>query len=127
MSNKNRARDWLNQALNDYDYATEGIKQGFYSQVCFLAQQVGEKAIKAIAFNREYEIRGHSITKIAKAVGFNSTVETAAKRLDLFYISARYPDAFPEGAPFEFFSLEQAQGALVDAKLILDLAHEEFS
>jgi hypothetical protein len=35
-----------------------------------------------------------------------------ARRLDAFYISARYPDAFAEGAPFEFFDEEQAKGTL---------------
>jgi HEPN domain-containing protein len=127
VSNKNRAQDWFNQAENDYQYAQEGFKKAFYSQVCFQAQQVGEKAIKAVAFNRDYEVRGHSITKIAKIIGFNSVIEDAAKRLDLFYISARYPDAFPEGAPFEFFSKGQAQEALDDAKLLLDKAEKEFA
>jgi len=36
----------------------------------------------------------------------------------VYYISARYPDALPEGAPFEFFEVEQASKAISDAKII---------
>jgi len=119
MSNKKRAIDWLKQAQNDYKYANQGLAGGYYSQVCFISQQSAEKAIKAIAYYHEYQIKGHSIAKIAKSIGINSEIESAGKRLDLYYISARYPDALPEGAPFEFFSKEQAKAALDDAELIL--------
>jgi len=39
-------------------------------------------------------------------------MEKIAKELDLYYISGRYPDAFPAGAPFEMFTSEQAERAL---------------
>jgi len=118
MNHKKRAKDWLNQALNDLKWAEESLKQGFFSQTCFISQQVGEKAIKAIAYHLEYDVRGHSIAKIAQAIGINSEVEKAGKSLDVYYISARYPDALPEGAPFEFFEVEQASKAISDAKII---------
>ncbi|MDH4466686.1 MAG: HEPN domain-containing protein [Bacteriovoracaceae bacterium] len=125
MSNKKRAKDWLNQAINDLRYAKEGIKTQFYSQVCFMSQQAAVKAIKSIAYHKEYDIKGHSIAKIAKAIGLNSEVEEAGKRLDIYYISSRYPDALPEGAPFEFFSLEQAKNAAIDAEIIIQKAKME--
>jgi HEPN domain-containing protein len=61
MSNKKRARDWLNQSINDLKWARESLKQGFYSQTCFISQQAAEKAIKAIVYHQEYDTRGHSI------------------------------------------------------------------
>ncbi len=125
MSNKRRAKDWLNQAKNDFLWAQDGVGKGFYSQVCFISQQAAEKAIKAIAYHKEFEVKGHSITKIARAIGINSSVEEAGKRLDIYYISSRYPDALPEGAPFEFFSAEQANKALEDAHLIIQKAAAE--
>lgn len=48
----------------------------------------------------------------------NGELEKLAKELDLFYISGRYPDAFPAGAPFELFTSEQAEGALRSAERI---------
>lgn len=125
MSSKKRAKDWLNQAKNDLKWANESLKLGFYSQTCFISQQAGEKAIKSIAYFQEYDVRGHSIAKIAQAIGINSEVEKAGKSLDVFYISARYPDALPDGAPFEFFEHEQASKALKDATIIIQKAETE--
>lgn len=127
MGNKKRARDWLRQAENDYEWAQDGLGKGFYSQVCFISQQAAEKAIKSIAYHKEFEVRGHSIAKIAKAIGINSSVEEAGRRLDIYYISSRYPDALPEGAPFEFFSIEEAKKALGDAKIIILKAAQELA
>jgi len=42
-----------------------------------------------------------------------------AKRLDLYYISARYPDAFPSGAPFEYFTRDQGEEAVSFAERII--------
>ncbi len=42
-----------------------------------------------------------------------------AKRLDLYYISARYPDAFPSGAPFEYFTRDQAEEAVQYAEALV--------
>jgi HEPN domain-containing protein len=116
---RGRALDWLNQAKNDYNWAYEGISLGYYSQVCFMAQQAGGKAIRSIAYFQGKDVRGHSITKIAQALAYNGEIEQAGKMLDLFYISARYPDALPAGAPFEFFTKEQAEEALEKANLII--------
>lgn len=126
MSQKRRAQDWLNQAKNDLLWAKQGIASGFYSQVCFLSQQAAEKAIKAIAYYQEYEVRSHSIVMIAKKLGVNSDVMEAGRQLDIYYISSRYPDAFPEGAPFEIFSEHQAHEAVRNAQVIIDRAEQEF-
>ncbi|MBL6990498.1 MAG: HEPN domain-containing protein [Bacteriovoracaceae bacterium] len=122
---KKRANDWLHQAQNDLLWAKEGINSGFYSQVCFMCQQAAEKAIKSIAYFKEYEIRGHSIAMIAKSIGANDTVENAGRNLDLYYISSRYPDALPDGAPCDLFTKEQAQEALKFAQIIIDRAFDE--
>ena len=123
---KNRSMDWLNQAKNDLDWAKDSSKAGHYAQSCFVAQQVGEKALKAIAYFRGAVIvQGHSITKIAKDLGINGKVESAAKKLDLYYITARYPDAFPMGYPSEFISEEQSIEAIQLAKNVLEAASKE--
>lgn len=45
------------------------------------------------------------------------------KELDLYCISGRYPDAFPAGAPFEMFTREQAERALVTAERLYVLVN----
>lgn len=125
MSTKSRAIDWLKQAQNDLSWSKLGLENKFYSQSCFTAQQAGEKAIKSIAYYLEYEVRGHSITKITQALKINGEIEEAGKFLDLFYISARYPDALPGGAPFEVLTKGQAELAIKSAELILQRATAE--
>ena len=43
MTSTNRSQDWLLQAQNDCQFAEASIKLGFYSQVCFIAQQAVKK------------------------------------------------------------------------------------
>lgn len=119
----NRWNDWLRQAEDDLLWAKDTLEKKRYAQACFTAQQVGEKAIKALALHLGYDsIRSHSIREIAEALEINGDIANMAKRLDLYYISARYPDAFPSGAPFEYFTPDQAEEAVFFAeKLVVDV------
>lgn len=87
---------------------------GFFAQACFLCQQAGEKALKALA-SGVAQVCSHSIRRIALDLGIDGEVEEAGCDLDVYYIAARYPDGLPEGAPFQAFSLRQAQNALTSA------------
>jgi HEPN domain-containing protein len=113
----NRYQDWLRQAQNDLEWAAHSFDGGFYSQTCFISQQAGEKALKAYCHFKGLDtIRTHSLYLIIKELGENGILEENAKQLDLYYISARYPDAFPAGAPFEMLTQEQAESALKAAR-----------
>jgi len=119
---ENRALDWLRQAQNDLLWAKDTLSSERYAQACFAAQQVAEKALKAVALFRGYtQVRSHSILEIAKELKINSDIENMGKRLDLYYISSRYPDAFPAGAPFEYFTEDQADEAVGFAEKIVNI------
>ena len=46
--------------------------------------------MKALALHRGNDrVKSHSVTEIAKALGVNGELERMAKRLDLYFISAR--------------------------------------
>jgi HEPN domain-containing protein len=91
-----------------------------------VAQQCAEKALKAVALARGFDrVKSHSILDIARALGINGEIEKAAKRLDLYYMTARYPDALPAGAPFDYFTSEQAEEAVALAGLVLKRARAE--
>ena len=124
--NMNRAKDWFSQAENDYLWAKDTLKSGRYAQACFVAQQVSEKALKALALMKGYDsVRSHSLLKITKAMGINGEMAKMAMRLDQYYISARYPDAYIEGAPFEYFTDEQADEAVRFSGRFLDIIRKE--
>ena len=118
---KDRSLDWLRQAENDLGWARDTLGDKRWSQVCYVAQHVGEKALKALAIKRGAEqVRSHSIVDIAKALGENGDIEKSGRRLDQYYMTTRYPDSLPSGAPFEFFDKEQAIEAIGYASSILD-------
>jgi len=115
-----RSIDWLRQAENDLEWAEDTFNDARWSQVCYVAQQVGEKALKALAIKRgASQVRSHSIVDIAKGLKENGEIEKAGKRLDQYYMTTRYPDSLPSGAPFEFFDEDQATEALNFAKTIV--------
>ncbi len=123
----NRAKDWMKQARDDGLWAQDTLEAGRYAQACFVAQQVAEKALKALALHKGYDsVRSHSVLKICDALDLNGELRQMAKRLDQYYISSRYPDAYIEGAPFEFFTREQAVEAVGYASKILDIIEGEF-
>lgn len=110
----------MRQAEDDLLWAKNTLEMERYAQACFTAQQVGEKALKSLALNLGYDsIRSHSLREIAEALEINGDIADMAKRLDLYYISARYPDAFPSGAPFEYFTRVQAEEAVSFAEKIV--------
>lgn len=119
---RNRSSDWFSQAKNDLLWARDTLDAGRFAQACFAAQQVAEKAVKAYALYLGYdEIRSHSILEITRALEVDGEIEMIARRLDQYYITTRYPDAFPAGAPFEFFTSDQAQEAIGFASRIVVL------
>jgi len=113
---QNRAHDWLKQAENDFKWAQDSLKNKYYSQACFIAQQVGEKALKALAYYRSFDlIKTHSISEIAKSLALPDDIILRGKKLYIYYISTRYPDAFPSGAPYEYFTEDQATEPIYNA------------
>jgi len=49
---REEARRWLAQAENDLAFTEHSIRGGFHAQACFSAQQVAEKAVKAVHYLR---------------------------------------------------------------------------
>lgn len=122
----NRARDWLDQAKDDLRWGCASKDSGFYSQTCFIAQQVAEKSLKALAYFRGAAfVRGHSVLVVCRELEINGELEEAAQRLDQYYIPTRYPDAQPAGAPFRFFTAAQAGEALELAGRFVEKAESE--
>lgn len=121
-----RGEKWLRQALDDLEWLADSLAGKHFAQSWFVAQQVAEKALKAIAYSRGTEIiKTHSILALAKALKVNGEIEKAAQVLDQYYMTTRYPDALPDGYPGEFFTPEQASEAMRLATLVLARAQEE--
>ena len=121
------ATRWILQAENDLAFAQLGLREGYYSQACFMSQQAAEKALKSLAYGRgDRFVIGHSLQELLNGlVGTYREMESlreAACRLDQYYVPTRYPDALPGGLPFETYTIGQAEEAVSMAGEIVSSA-----
>ena len=115
---------WLDKAEDDLRFAELGLKEGFYSQVCFLSQQAAEKSLKAyLVFKGEVYPKTHKLTDLgsvcAKLSGNFSKFFEDFRILDEFYIPTRYPDAAPGSLKDSAPSKKRAEEALKIAHKVL--------
>ena len=128
MRGESRAGDWLLQAENDLLFAESARDNGFFSQCCFICQQAAEKALKAMLYARGAKaILTHSLYKLCEELEVNGGLKSAAGTLDQYYVSGRYPDALPGGAPFQVFTRNQADEAIALARSFIGLARGSVS
>ncbi|WP_448383588.1 HEPN domain-containing protein [Desulfosoma sp.] len=118
---------WFLQAKDDWLFVQWIYREGvFFDKGCFIAQQAGEKALKACLYGMgERYVLGHSLFELMERLkevdpSFGEIAD-AARRLDRFYIPTRYPNGLPGGSPFQVFTAEDLRQALLDAGSILDL------
>jgi HEPN domain-containing protein len=115
---------WLEQAEEDLKWATDLAERGGYHISCFLAQQVGEKALKAFLYASGEEIViGHSVERLcASATAFDREFSVKVKHwsiLDSYYVATRYPNGLPDGIPARVYTARAAQGAVKMADAIV--------
>lgn len=118
---------WRRQAANDLAFARVAVREHFYAQACFIAQQAAEKAVKAIAYGLgERAVLGHSLVTLisryedrARDLG---DLREPAGILDQYYVPTRYPNGLAGGVPFEAFGESQAAAAVDAAARFVQLA-----
>jgi HEPN domain-containing protein len=128
---KGEGRRWLAQAENDLKFAQHALEGEFYHQVCFVAHQCSEKALKAILYaGGARNVIGHSVAgllaRLAADHRLPASLHDHAAELDLYYIPTRYPNGLVEGTPYEAFTRSQADRALQSAQEFLAAARREF-
>ena len=124
MFDKDEFERWLSQAEYTLKSAQNALSAGFYSWACFKAQQAGEYAVKALLLGIGVMAYGHSIKKLldvlSKHVHVPEELFDDARLLDRHYIPPRYPDAYIEGAPYEYYGRRDAESAIASARRILE-------
>ncbi len=116
---------WLGQARHTLASARRDLEAGDYDWAAFKAHQAGEYALKGLLRGLGQPAYGHALKRLLEALA-QAGVEVpphlleAAQELDVHSIPARYPDAYPAGSPYEYYTLRRAQGALEAAERVLD-------
>jgi HEPN domain-containing protein len=110
------ARRWLEQATDDLKWADLLNEAGGYHLVCFLSQQVAEKAIKAFLYAQgESPVLGHSVAVLGERAG-SYAEEMRLKSaswavLDGYYVATRYPNGLPDSIPSRVYNRPAATEA----------------
>ena len=124
--NSSEAARWFLQAENDLAFAKLGLREGYFSQVCFQCQQIAEKAIKSIRYNLgERIVFGHSLLELAEPLEFSDGKMNELAVLDQYYIPTRYPNGLPGGVPYKAYTKDQATNAVSVATSIVELARSK--
>jgi len=125
----NRAGDWLAQAERDLEQAEASRRDGRHEWACFAAHQCAEKAVKALHLERGQEAWGHVVARLLAELGqrLPDDLLDKARALDAFYVPTRYPNGFPEGAPFDHYASLQSTEAIEYAREILDFARVQMA
>jgi len=122
---------WRSQAENTLQSAREDSKQKRFNWSCFKAQQAAEYGVKGLLYGLGASPTGHSLIRLLERVkrrGFDvGSVLPEARILDRHYIPTRYPNAHPEGAPFEYYDEGTAEEALESAEMVLDFVDQAAS
>ncbi|MBI4479418.1 MAG: HEPN domain-containing protein [Acidobacteria bacterium] len=124
---RQNALRWIREAAHTLRVAERVLEQPeAYNVVCFLAEQVAQKALKAVRyFDGARLVSIHSVSELIKEVAQTRpeflSLQPQGAVLDQYYITTRYPDAVAEPAiPSEIFTKEQAEHALRIARAIFE-------
>jgi len=120
---------WISSAKRTLESAFGDLRRGDYNWACFKAQQAAEMAVKALLHGLGLPAYGHSISKLlinlrSKGLQVSNDIINLAKSLDKYYIPTRYPNAWVEGTPYDYYTVEDAESAIRYAKSIIEWVEE---
>lgn len=121
--NKELAAEWLARAESDLKYAIAGERETAQHHVtCFLCHQSVEKALKAlIVYSGGIPQRTHLLGRLVSMIEADfpafKNLKMKIRKLDKFYIPARYPDDMRTD-----FVKQDAKDALTLAEEVVTIA-----
>jgi len=124
MRNLEEGLRWLDQAEADLKTAKDCLKDENYYASAFFSQQSAEKALKGFLYSKGFRaIVTHSVVELLEETSktdenFNKFID-AGKELDRHYIGSRYPNFYPKGPAYKYYTKEIAKKCLGYAELIL--------
>jgi len=126
-----RHEDWMRQAKRDLQQAGILLESDGYEWCCFVAQQSAEKALKAVFQKLGANAWGYSVNLLLSSLpdSVRPAVDLVdkAKELDKHYIASRYPNSYPSGAPFQYYTRLEAERSIQYAKEIISFCEDRIS
>jgi len=123
---------WLDQATEDLITARILFENERFYMVCYAAQQVAEKALKAYLYYRGEEIvTGHSIEELCKwaeeyDAGF-AKLKGDIAILDGYYLPTRYPNALAASIPARIYNKKAGRDTLDLAEKTVEFVRKKMN
>ena len=128
---------WIRQAEMDFNtldaiMINAKINHNLSGNVCFMAHEVAEKALKgamyAIHGLRDASLKSHQLTPLACALESHTPkgvgLADLSATLEPYYLNTRFPNRWPPpNIPAEQFSLSEAESAREKARDILEIVN----
>jgi len=116
--------NWWKQATKDLIAAKNSFNSGNYEWASFQANQVAEKALKALfLYKKKASVPTHNLLTLGKALNAKK-IEDSLRELNPDYTIARYPDA-ANAPPYEIYDKEKAKEKLKHAEKILEWTRKQ--
>ncbi len=116
---------WLDQAKMDLKTARDCVRDKNFYASAFFAQQSAEKALKGFLYSKGFRaIVTHSVLDLIEEAlksekNFGKFIDFG-RELDRHYIGSRYPNFYPSGAPYKYYTEEVAEKCVSYAESILE-------
>jgi HEPN domain-containing protein len=124
MGNLEEGLRWFDQALADLKTARDCLRDGNYYASAFFSQQAAEKALKGFLYSKGYRaLLTHSVTDLLDEaskieLSFGAFMDYG-RELDRHYIGSRYPNLYPSGPAYKYYTRGIAERCLSYAESIL--------
>jgi len=124
MNFPDRSRDWLAQVKNDLLFARNALKDGFFSQCCFITQQAAEKALKSRLVKRGSRlVLTHSLVKRCESLASTARLRQAGGVLDARDTASRSPKATSSNLPGIFSTFGRRKSTRAKKAIAVNKAH----
>jgi HEPN domain-containing protein len=125
----NRAQDWPAQAERDLQHAENSRRAEEHEWAYFAAHQAAEKAVKGLHLHLGQEALGHLVARLLRElpVPVPDGLVDGGMVLDTLYVPSRYPNSYPEGAPFEHYGALQSEEGIGHACAILAFVRSQMA
>jgi len=106
------------------------ISRGDYNWACFKAEQAAECALKGLlrGLGIFYDTNSlvSMLAKLPKDLDLSGIMQ-AASELDKLFLPTRYPDAWVEGVPSNYYTRQNARAAISYALMIIKWVEDSWS
>lgn len=124
---REEAHLWFRQAEEDLEMARVLFEAGRHYAASYFAQQVTEKALKALLFIRKGEPprRVHDLRELGEEAELPTDWLTSLTELSAVYLISRYPDLTPNSLPADAVDYAESRGHLDLAEKVLKWTQQQ--